>query len=95
MFSHLLIHALAVALAWTVRRWRLALWRLPADKPAAYGRSLPVIYGVWLLVLLLLYPLCRWFAASSSAGASGGGAMCEAHNSAAVADYVSMSREEV
>ena len=27
-----------------------------------YGVSLPVVYLVWALVVLLLYPLCRWFA---------------------------------
>jgi hypothetical protein len=26
------------------------------------GFGLPGIYAVWVVVLLLLYPLCRWFA---------------------------------
>jgi len=56
-------HALAVVLAWLV--WGDASWlfgRPPIDKPANYGLSLPGVCAVWLLVLLALYPLCRWFA---------------------------------
>jgi uncharacterized membrane protein len=30
--------------------------------PADYGVSLPWIYLVWLLVLAILYPFCKWFA---------------------------------
>jgi len=30
--------------------------------PPDYGFSLWVVYAVWVLVLLLLYPACRWFA---------------------------------
>ncbi len=30
--------------------------------PQGWGWGLPVIYGVWLAVLVMLYPLCRWFA---------------------------------
>jgi hypothetical protein len=32
------------------------------------GFSLPVIYVVWLIVLALLYPLCRWFAELKARG---------------------------
>jgi uncharacterized membrane protein len=30
--------------------------------PADYGYSLPVVYLVWFAVVVLLYPLCSWFA---------------------------------
>ncbi len=30
--------------------------------PAGFGYSLPSVYVIWLLVLALSYPLCRWFA---------------------------------
>jgi uncharacterized membrane protein len=30
--------------------------------PKSYGIGLPWIYAVWLLVVLLLYPFCRWVA---------------------------------
>ena len=31
-------------------------------KPPGYGFGLPVVYGVWLMVIVVLYPLCHWFA---------------------------------
>jgi uncharacterized membrane protein len=60
----IVIHALAVVMAWAV--YDNAAWlpgRFPAEKPAGYGLGLPGIYAVWLLVVAALYPLCRWFAA--------------------------------
>jgi len=30
--------------------------------PANYGYSLLTVYGVWLTVVILVYPLCAWFA---------------------------------
>lgn len=30
--------------------------------PADFGYRLWVVYGIWILTLALLYPLCRWFA---------------------------------
>jgi uncharacterized membrane protein len=30
--------------------------------PAGFGYSLPVVYAVWIGVVVLLYPLCLWFA---------------------------------
>jgi len=29
--------------------------------PADIGWSLGAVYAVWCLVVLLMYPLCRWF----------------------------------
>jgi len=31
--------------------------------PKGYGIGLPGVYVVWLLVIVLLYPLCKWMAA--------------------------------
>ena len=33
-----------------------------AAYPTGFGYSLPETYAIWLLVLALCYPLCRWFA---------------------------------
>jgi uncharacterized membrane protein len=38
------------------------LLTFPAFYPAGYGVSLPGVYCVWLLVIVLLYPFCRWVA---------------------------------
>ncbi len=32
-----------------------------AQRPAGYGHGLPFIYGMWILVVSLLYLPCRWF----------------------------------
>ncbi|HEX4606110.1 MAG TPA: hypothetical protein VH724_19070 [Candidatus Angelobacter sp.] len=66
-----LIHILAVLAAWL--RYGSAAFQFifhplpsmggPAKLfPADFGYSLWVVYGVWLLTVVLLYPLCRWFA---------------------------------
>ena len=54
------IHAFAVATGF-------ALTGILASTPAI-GLSLPGIYFVWLLVLVLLYPVCRWFAGLKERG---------------------------
>jgi hypothetical protein len=34
----------------------------PSDLyPSDYGYGLGVVYGVWILVVLIMYPLCLWF----------------------------------
>jgi uncharacterized membrane protein len=55
-----LIHALAVATG-------LAIEGTLASNPKI-GLGLAGVYLVWLLVLILLYPLCRWFAGLKARG---------------------------
>ena len=65
------IHALAVLMAWA-RYGRAAfsfiLNPLPSMTgpaqlfPANFGYSLWVVYIVWIVIVVSLYPLCRWFA---------------------------------
>jgi uncharacterized membrane protein len=66
-----LIHVLAVVGAWLrygSSAARFVFNPLPSMGgprklfPANFGYSLWTAYGVWLLVLVLLYPVCRWFA---------------------------------
>ena len=35
----------------------------PDELPDGYGYSLPIVYVIWLGVVLILYPPCAWFAA--------------------------------
>ena len=49
-----LIHALAIATVFAITG------TLAAAPPVGFG--LPGVYLAWLVVLCLLYPLCRWFA---------------------------------
>jgi uncharacterized membrane protein len=35
----------------------------PGEIPDSYGLSLPLVYLVWIGVLVVLYPPCRWYAA--------------------------------
>jgi uncharacterized membrane protein len=63
------IHALAVAFAYA--RYGHAEWMfrnvtVPSNSvlpyPQGYGYNLVIVYAIWLAVVLILYPVCRWFA---------------------------------
>jgi uncharacterized membrane protein len=72
MFYYLLhiplIHLLAVGACYVKygqTHWMFespGLDDFPVTKPDGWGYSLPIIYLVWAVVVLALYPLCRWFA---------------------------------
>jgi hypothetical protein len=58
------IHALAAGLAWlTVGDAEFMFGHAVPPKPAVFGLGLVGIYAVWLLLLVMLYPLCHGFAA--------------------------------
>lgn len=58
-----LIHVLAIVVA--AVRGEPYMWLIgqgPFAAPDGYGHSLPFVYAVWAICLLLLYPPCAWFA---------------------------------
>jgi uncharacterized membrane protein len=64
-----LIHLLAVGAA-AIRYGDVAplfqsptVDRFPFTQPPGWGLGLPVVYAMWIAVVLLMYPLSRWFAA--------------------------------
>ena len=40
-----------------------SLDRYPFTAPPGWGVSLPATYVLWIVVVAMLYPACRWFAA--------------------------------
>ena len=65
MFYYLLhaplIHTLAVVIAWVNKQGPLGSF-LGVEHPPGYGYGLGVVYALWIIVVLMLYPPCRWFA---------------------------------
>lgn len=72
MFYYLLhiplIHLLAIAVCFARNGhvyWMFqspGLQFFPITPPPGWGYSLPIVYFVWAVVVIALYPLCRWFA---------------------------------
>ncbi len=72
MFYYLLhiplIHLLAIVVC--IARYGHIYWMFqspglqffPITPPPGWGYSLPIIYLIWAMVVISLYPLCRWFA---------------------------------
>ena len=62
-----LIHALALVVS-AVRLGEVSPWLFTnhpmgnPDPPEGYPWSLPLLYGVFLAAIAILYPLCRWYA---------------------------------
>jgi uncharacterized membrane protein len=64
-----LLHALAVAMCYL--RYGEVHWmfesptidRFPITQPPGWPLGLPGVYLIWAAVVVMLYPLCRWFAA--------------------------------
>jgi uncharacterized membrane protein len=63
-----LIHVLAIIICYL--RYGQVHWmfespglgQFPVTPPPGWGFSLPVVYLVWIFVVIALYPLCVWFA---------------------------------
>jgi len=62
--AHLyLIHGLAVAFGVALGFRASQFFTFTFFFPQGYGVGLPGVYAVWLLVVVVLYPFCRWVAA--------------------------------
>jgi uncharacterized membrane protein len=82
MFYYLLhiplIHLLAIAVCYArygQTHWMFespSLGQFPITPPPGWGYLLPIVYMVWVFVVLALYPLCCWFAGlKQRSGAAG------------------------
>lgn len=57
-----LIHALSILLGIFQGFSASQFFTIFLFYPKGYGLSLPGVYGVWMLVIVMLYPFCRWVA---------------------------------
>jgi hypothetical protein len=56
------IHLLAVVLTWIRYGKLVAVNPIVGVFPPGYGYSLGMTYLIWIGIVVLLYPLCVWFA---------------------------------
>jgi uncharacterized membrane protein len=56
------IHVATVAAGWLTGFPVSAMLDFCIFLPKEFGFSLPVVYLLWVLLVLAMYPLCRWFA---------------------------------
>ena len=63
-----LIHLIAVAVCYALNgsaHWMFespSLDKFPFTTPPVWGFSLPIVYLVWAIVVIVSYPLCKWYA---------------------------------
>lgn len=58
-----IIHLMAIVVNFLMGRpYAWLFGNGPFDVPAGSGHDLPWVYAMWVVVLLLLYPPCAWFA---------------------------------
>ena len=57
------IHGLAVGVGYLSGFDPRAFLTVFVSFPREYGFSLPVVYCIWIGVVVTLYPLCRWYGA--------------------------------
>jgi uncharacterized membrane protein len=63
-----IIHVLAIIICYL--RYGQVHWmfespglgQFPVTPPPGWGYSLPIVYLIWIFVVIVLYPLCVWFA---------------------------------
>jgi uncharacterized membrane protein len=58
-----LIHLTAILLAFPKYGLKAIIMPFIASRlmPEDYGYDLPMIYNIWIIMIIMLYPLCRWF----------------------------------
>jgi uncharacterized membrane protein len=67
-----LIHLLAlIVTAATGGNWRWWIAEMPnggvlTGHPPGYGYGLSIVWGIWIFVVALCYPACKWYAAVKS-----------------------------
>ncbi len=68
LLHFLLIHLIAVAVCYARYggiHWMFEspdLAHFPITQPVGWGVGLPVSYAIWVIVVVALYPVCRWYA---------------------------------